>query len=201
MMRMIKGLWGWRRNALRRKTDLAEAWAALVAAVLILLAAPAVGWAAGSLAHGALARTAQEQRAERHVVAATVVKVLPQPPIDSDPETASARDAQRRVLAQWTGPDGSRHEGTLGAHPGADPGETFRIWTDDHGQLRARPLDSATTATHAALAGIGAGAATAGLVDGARRLVVWRLMRRRYAQWDIAWERARQDWGRADADS
>ena len=198
---MIKGLWSWRQNSLRRKTDLAEAYAALVAAVLILLAAPAAGWAAGSLAHGALERTAQEQRAERHVVAATVVKVLPQPPIDSDPETASARDAQRRVLARWTGPDGSSHQGTLGARAGTDPGERFRIWTDDQGGLRARPLDPATTATHAVLAGIGAGLATAGLVDGARRLVVWRLMRRRYAQWDIAWQRAGQDWGRADADS
>ncbi|MEU1807107.1 hypothetical protein [Streptomyces sp. NPDC019937] len=200
-MRMIKGLWRWRRNPLRRRTDVAEAYAALVAAVLIVLAAPATGWAAGSLAHGALERTAQEQRAERHVVTATVTKVLPQPPIDSDPETASARDAHRRVLAGWTGPDGSRHQGTLGAHPGADAGETFRIWTDDQGRLRSRPLDSATTTTHAVLAGIGAGAATAGLVDGVRRLVVWRLVRRRYAQWDIAWARAGQDWGRADADS
>lgn len=198
---MIRGLWRWRRNPLRRKTDLAEAYAALVAALLIALAAPAVGWAAGSLAHGALVRTAQEQRAERHLVAATVVKVEPQPPIDSDPETASARDAHRRVEARWAGPDGSRHEGTLAAHAGADPGETFRIWTDDRGDLKTPPLDSATAATHAVLAGIGAGAATAGLIDGARRLVVWRLVRRRYAQWDIAWERAGQDWGRADADS
>ncbi len=198
---MIKGLWRWRRNPLRRRTDVAEAYAALVAAVLIVLAAPATGWAAGSLAHGALERTAQEQRAERHVVTATVTKVLPQPPIDSDPETASARDAHRRVLASWTGPDGSRHQGTLGAHPGADAGETFRIWTDDQGRLRSRPLDSATTTTHAVLAGIGAGAAIAGLVDGVRRLFVWRLVRRRYAQWDIAWARAGQDWGRADAGS
>ena len=119
----------------------------------------------------------------------------------SVPPSSSARDAHRRVHAQWTGPDGSRHEGTLGAHPGADPGETFRIWTDDQGRLKPRPLDSATATTHAVLAGIGAGAATAGLIDGARRLVVWRLMRRRYAQWDIAWQRAGQDWGRADADS
>ncbi|MFI0779942.1 hypothetical protein [Streptomyces sp. NPDC021212] len=200
-MRMIRGLWRWRRNPLRRRTDVAEAYAALVAAVLIVLATPAVGWAAGSLAHGALVRTGQEQRAERHVVAATVVEVLPQPPMDSDPETATARDAHRRVHARWTGPDGSRHDGTIAAHPGADPGETFGIWTDDRGRLRTPPLDSATATTHAALAGIGAGVATAGLIDGARRLVVWRLVRRRYAQWDIAWQRAGQDWGRADADS
>ncbi|MCM3810467.1 hypothetical protein HUF15_40065 [Streptomyces samsunensis] len=200
-MRKIWGLWRWRRNPLRRRTDVVEACAALIAASLILLLAPAVGWASGSLAHGALVNAAREQRAERHLLSATVVKVLPHPPIDSDPETASARDAHRRVLARWTGPDGSKHEGTLGAHPGADPGERFRIWTDDRGRPVGRPLDTATAATHAVLAGIGAAGATAVLVDGARRLVVWQLMRRRYVQWDIAWERAGQDWGRADADS
>ncbi|MET7900797.1 hypothetical protein ABZS86_04705 [Streptomyces sp. NPDC005355] len=200
-MRMIRGLWRWRHNPLRRKTDVVESYAALIAALIILLAAPAVGWATGSLAQGALVKAAREQRAERHLISATVVKVLPHPPIDSDPETATASDAHRRVFAQWTGPDGSRHEGALGTHPGADPGERFHLWTDGHGRPMGRPLDTATATTHAVLAGIGAGAATAGLVDGARRLVVWRLMRRRYAQWDIAWERAGQDWGRADADS
>ncbi|GHJ25807.1 Rv1733c family protein [Streptomyces hygroscopicus] len=200
-MRMIWGLWRWRRNPLRRRTDLVEAWAALVAASLILLVAPAVGWMSGSLAHGALMKAAREQRAERHPLSATVLKVLPHPPIDSDPETASARDAQRRVLARWTGPDGSRHEGPLAARPDADPGERFRIWTDDHGRPVGRPLDAATATTHAVLAGIGAAAGTVIVVDGARRLVVWRLMRRRYVQWDIAWARAGQDWGRADADS
>ncbi|MEU4896932.1 hypothetical protein AB0B12_30570 [Streptomyces sp. NPDC044780] len=200
-MRTIWGLWRWRRNPLRRRTDLLEAYAALVAASLILLVAPVVGWMSGSWAHGALEKVAREQRAERHPLSATVLKVLPQPPIDSDPETASAADAHRRVLARWTGPDGSSHQGALAARPDADPGERFRIWTDDHGRPVGRPLDAATTTTHAVLAGVGAAAGTVVLVDGARRLVVWRLMRRRYTQWDIAWARAGQDWGRADADS
>lgn len=200
-MRTIRGLWRWRHNPLRRGTDLVESYAALIAALLIALAAPAVGWVTGALAQGALVKAAHEQRAERHPTAATVVKVLPHPPVDSDPETATAADARRRVLARWTGPDGSRHKRELGARPGADAGERFRIWTDDHGRPMDRPLDEATAITHAVLAGIGAGVATVGLVDGARRLVVWRLVRRRYAQWDIAWARAGQDWGRADADS
>ncbi|GAA2347922.1 Rv1733c family protein [Streptomyces cuspidosporus] len=200
-MRTIRGLWRWRRNPLRRPTDLAEAWAALVAALLIVLVAPGVGWATGALTHGALRETVREQRAQRHLVSATVVKVLPHPRIDSDPETASTRDAHRRVFAKWTGPDGSEHTGALGTHPGADAGERFRIWTDDRGRPTGRPLDEATAATHAVLAGTAAAAGTAGLFEGARRLVVWRLMRRRFAQWDTAWERAGQDWGRAGADS
>ncbi|QKV91403.1 hypothetical protein HUT19_06300 [Streptomyces sp. NA02950] len=200
-MRMIRGLWRWRHNPLRRTTDLVEATAALIAVLLMLLAAPTVGVVAGSVAHDALVKAAREQRAQRYLVPATVVKVLPHPPVDSDPETSSARDAHRRVVARWTGPDGSRHRGPLGTHPGADPGERFHLWTDAHGRPRGRPLDTATAATHAVLAGIGAAAVTVGLVDGTRRLVVWRLMRRRYAEWDTAWARAGQDWGRADADS
>ncbi|MDT0542779.1 MULTISPECIES: hypothetical protein [Streptomyces] len=200
-MRTIRGLWRWRRNPLRRGTDLAEAWAALLAVVLIVLVAPAVGWVTGSLTHGALRETVREQREQRQLVTATVVKVLPHPRIDSDPETASSRDAHRRVFARWTGPDGSKHSGALGTHPGADPGEQFRLWTDGQGRPASRPLDEATAATHAVLAGTAAGAGVAGLFEGTRRLVVWRLMRRRYAEWDIAWERAGQDWGRAGAGS
>ena len=200
-MRVIPGLWRWRHNPLRRKTDLLEAYAALVTAALILFAAPFVGWATGSFAHRTLVKVAREQRAERHLLPATVLKVLPRPPVDSDPETASARDAHRQVIAHWTGPDGSRHTGILGTRPGAGQGERFRIWTDGRGRPVSRPLDASTASAHAVLAGVGAATATGALVDGARRLVVWRLMRRRYAQWDLAWERAGQDWGRADADS
>ncbi|WP_432013404.1 Rv1733c family protein [Streptomyces cucumeris] len=200
-MKMIRGLWHWRHNPLRRATDLAEATAALIAVLLMLVAAPTVGVITGSLAHDALVKAAREQRAHRYLVPATVVRILPHPPVDSDPETSSARDAHRRVFARWTAPDGSRHRGPLATHPGADPGERFHLWTDERGHPRGRPLDTATAATHAVLAGIGAGAVTVALVDGGRRLVVWRLMRRRYAEWDTAWARAGQDWGRADAGS
>lgn len=201
-MRAIIGLWRWRRNPLRRGTDLAEAWVALVALVLMMVAAPVVGVVAGSLSRDALYRSVQEQHTLRHEITATVVKKVAQPPLDPDPETSTARDAHSRVIATWTAPDGSSHRDRVVASlttPHA--GDTFPLWTDHQGHVVGRPLDRPTATTHAVLAGFGASVALAGLVEGTRRLVVWRMVRRRYARWDHAWDIAGPDWGRTGTGS
>ncbi|MDO0930889.1 hypothetical protein QQY66_04075 [Streptomyces sp. DG2A-72] len=201
-MRTISGLWRWRHNPLRRTTDLAEAWAALVALLLILAAAPVAGSVIGSVAQDALQQSVREQRESRHPVTATVVRKLNGSAPDADPETSSARDTRSRVLADWTAPDGTAQHGPVTAHL-EDPqaGDHFMLWTDAHGRIMARPLDSATATTHAVLAGFGATLLTAGLVEGSRRLIVWRMVRRRYARWDQAWDRAGPDWGRTGTGS
>ncbi|WP_326777191.1 Rv1733c family protein [Streptomyces sp. NBC_01445] len=201
-MRAIAGLWRWRHNPLRRATDLAEAWVALVALLLIVVVAPLIGVATGTLAHGALMQSVQEQRKDRREVPATVVRKLPQPPLDPDPETSTARDAHSRVVADWKGPDGVKHTGrVLSSLKAPQPGDRFTLWVDATGQVSGRPLDNATATTHAALAGFGTAAAVAGLVEGARRLVVWRMVRRRYDRWDRAWDKAGPDWGRTGTGS
>ncbi|MFJ5997862.1 hypothetical protein [Streptomyces sp. NPDC092370] len=201
-MRAISGLWRWRRNPLRRATDLAEAWVALAALLLILLAAPVVGSLVGGAAQDALQRSVRAQHEARHPVTATVVRKLDRSPLDADPETSSGRDLRNRVLADWTAPDGSPHQGpVLVSLKDPRQGDEFRIWTDRHGRMVTRPLDSATASTHAVLAGFGAALATGGLIEGGRRLIVWRMVRRRYARWDQAWDRAGPDWGRTGAGS
>ncbi|MER5213069.1 hypothetical protein ABT063_21450 [Streptomyces sp. NPDC002838] len=201
-MRAISGLWRWRHNPLRRTTDLVEAWVALVALLLILVVGPVSGALVGGVAQDALQRSVREQRESRHLVTATVVRELDRSPLDADPETATGRDLRSRVLADWTAPDGTAHHGTLIASLQKPyPGDHFTIWTDQHGRMVARPLDSATAATHAVLAGFGAALLTAGLVEGGRRLMVWRMVRRRYARWDQAWDRAGPDWGRTGTGS
>lgn len=75
------------------------------------------------------------------------------------------------------------------------------MWTDLHGRTAARPLDSATATTHAVLAKTGAALLTAGVIEGARRFALWRMIRRRYARWDRAWDRAGPDWGRTGTGS
>lgn len=197
-MRAIAGLWRWRHNPLRRATDLAEAWIALVALVLIVVAAPVVGAVTGALTQDALLRSVAAQREARHSVTATVLQRIDQPPLDPDPETSSSRDAHRRVLASWTAPDGSGQAGTVVSElKSPHPGDRFQVWTDAEGRVVGRPLDTATATTHAALAGLGAALACVGLIEGARRLVVWRIVQRRYARWDQAWDSAGPDWGRA----
>ena len=201
-MRAISGLWRWRHNPLRRTSDLVEAWVALVALLLILIAAPVVGSLVGRVAQDALQQSVQEQRTARHLVTATVVRKLDRSPLDTDPETSSSRDLRSRVLADWTAPDGTAHHATaLAALKSPHHGDHFKIWTDTHGRPVARPLDSATATTHAVLAGFGAALLTTGAVEGARRMIVWRMVRRRYARWDQAWDRAGPDWGRTGTGS
>jgi F0F1-type ATP synthase membrane subunit c/vacuolar-type H+-ATPase subunit K len=200
-VRALSGLWRWRHNPLRRATDLAEAWLALTALLLMLLAAPLLGVLVGSSAQDSLQRSAREQRLTRHQVTATVIRRLERGALEIDPETTT-RDTRTRVLAHWTAPDGSAHQGPVLAQlKSAEPGTRFRLWTDPRGRLVSRPLDSAAATTHAVLAGFGTALLTAGLVETARRLVLWRMVRRRHARLDRAWEQAGPDWGRTGAGS
>ncbi|GHH93443.1 Rv1733c family protein [Streptomyces capillispiralis] len=201
-MRAIGGLWRWRHNPLCRRTDLAEAWVALAALLLVLVAAPVIGRLVGGAAQDALQRSVRAQHQARHQVAATVVRGLEPSPLDSDPEISSGTEARNRVLARWTAPDGTERRGPVPTRLNdPQPGDRFRTWTDRQGRLVARPLDGATATTHAVLAGVGAALVTACLVEGGRRLIVRHMLRRRYARWDQAWDKAGPDWGRTGAGS
>ncbi|MFD9304305.1 hypothetical protein ACFWCB_16910 [Streptomyces sp. NPDC060048] len=198
------GVWRWRRNPLRRRTDLFEAWVAFAAAVCVLVVAPAVGWAAGLRVDGTLQRAASEQRHERYLVPAVVVRPSPEQAVDAEADPAAQRQTPQRtrIVASWTAPDGSSHQGTVpAAEEPPRPGDRFRIWTDTHGRLVGQPLDPASASFHAVAAGLAAALVIAALVETVRRLVVRRLMHRRYIRLDRAWAQAGPDWGRAGAGS
>ncbi|MFF3213280.1 hypothetical protein ACFYYB_21720 [Streptomyces sp. NPDC002886] len=201
-MRTAMGVWRWRRNPLRRQTDLFEAWVAFAALVCVLLVAPAIGCAAGLRVDGTLQRAVREQREERHLVPAVVVRPTPDPLLGAATEPAAQRQAPQRtqIVASWTAPDGSNHQGTVpAAEEPPHPGDRFRIWTDTHGRLVGQPLDPSSASFHAGAAGLAAALGIAALVETLRRLVVRRLMHRRYIRLDRAWAAAGPDWGRADA--
>ncbi|WP_405818120.1 hypothetical protein OG705_02800 [Streptomyces sp. NBC_00838] len=202
-MRAVLGLRRWRHNPLRRRTDLVEAWVAFGALVLMLLAAPAIGWMSGAATDEAFGRTIRAQHEDRHRTHAQVVRLTTAPArLMYDPETSAERGSGRPVIAKWTAPDGSRHTETVRSAPATvRPGETFPVWTDRGGQLTQRPTDPTTARTHAVLAGLGVAALGALLVEAARRLVVRQLNRRRYARLDLAWAQAGPDWGRTGAGS
>ncbi|MFZ3468580.1 hypothetical protein ACODT3_34275 [Streptomyces sp. 4.24] len=203
-MRTAMGVWRWRRNPLRRRTDFIEAWVAFAAVVCVLVVAPAVGWAAGVRVDGTLQRAAREQRHERYLVPAVVVRPAPEPAAGAatDPGAQRQNPQRSQIVASWTAPDGSSHQGTVpAAEEPPHPGERFRIWTDTHGRLVGQPLDPASASFHAGAAGLAAALVIAALVETVRRLVVRRLMHRRYMRLDRAWAAAGPDWGRAGAGS
>ncbi|MBT2482312.1 hypothetical protein [Streptomyces sp. ISL-94] len=203
-MQTAMGVWRWRRNPLRRPTDLFEAWVAFAALVCVLLVAPAIGCAAGLQLDGTLQRAAVEQRHERHLVPAVVVRQAAESAGRASVDTSAQQNAPSRtpIVASWTAPDGSSHEGTVpAAEEPPRPGDRFRIWTDAHGRLVGQPLDPSAAAFHAGVAGLASALGAAALVETVRRLVVRRLMHRRYIRLDRAWAAAGPDWGRAGAGS
>ncbi|WP_351225022.1 hypothetical protein [Streptomyces sp. NPDC002133] len=202
-MRTLTGLWRWRHNPLRRTTDLVEAWAALAAALLLTVAVPAFGFLCGGLADAALRESARAQRAERHPTTARVLRQAPKAQqAVADPEAGMESRSSRMVVAEWTAADGTRHTGTVAAGVRkANPGATFRIWTDARGNSVTRPMNTDTARAHAVLAGLGAAAVAAGAVEGGRRLFVRRLIQRRYVQLDRAWAKTGPDWGRTGTGS
>ncbi|MET9429375.1 MULTISPECIES: hypothetical protein [unclassified Streptomyces] len=202
-MHTVLGLWRWRHNPLRRATDLAEAWTAFAALLLICLVAPAVGWVSGAATESALQRTARIQHEHRHPVTAQATGPARGREAESrDPEASAEHRLREPLAARWTAPDGTVRTGVVTvARHSVEPGDTFRLWTDDRGRPVDRPMDADTVRDHAVLAGIGVAVGFAGLVEVARRVVVGQLTRRRYARLDQEWARAGPDWGRTGADS
>jgi hypothetical protein len=176
-----------------------EAWIGLLSLMVVLLGAPAAGWAAGALVHSALERTVQAQHAQRSLVPATVLKAGPREIAQTDPDSGHVQEERRTAQARWTAPDGAVVTGTVHIPVDKGKGDTVRIWTDRQGRAVPPPLDSMTASTHSVLAGMGATLGAGVMLIVGRQLLLWQLMRRRLAEWEREWAAAGQDWGRAGA--
>jgi hypothetical protein len=195
--------WRWRRNALRRRTDVVEALLVLVTTVLFC-AVPLLGWWAGQSVNRTLQQVVRTQRHQRTLVTATLQpakeagKQATEAGKGAQASTASVRRGED--VLRWTAPDRSR---TVTATVSSDlevwHKDRIMLWTDRSGHLVPPPLDSATADTHAVLAGTAVASAAAGLLVISRQLLMWRLMARRMDSWEREWARVGQDWGRAGA--
>ena len=202
-MRAVSGVWRWRHNPLRRATDRREAWVALFALLLMVLAAPALGWVCGSYTDDALQKSVRAQQAGRRATTAVVLRRAPRPPrFVTDPEVSSEHTSQIPVVARWKAPDGTARRGTVTTSSRKTaPGTKVEIWTDLDGRPAPRPMDAPTARTHAVLAGLGTTMLAVGLVEGVRQLIVRHMMRRRYTRIDQDWARTGPDWGRTGTGS
>jgi hypothetical protein len=198
---VVRG-WRWRRNPLRRPTDVVEAWLLLVT-VAVLCLTPLLGWWAGAMADRTLQATVRAQHVERTLVPATV-----QPDTKGAGAAPTAQGARNDPapgfsghgdVLKWRAPDGTAHTADVSSDLELWQQGHIRLWVDRHGDLVPPPLDRATAGTRAVLTGTAVTSTAAGLVVVARQLAMWRLMRRRMASWEREWERVGQDWGRAGA--
>lgn len=203
-VRAVLGFRRWRHNPVCRATDRHEVGVALVALLLMLLAAPVLGWKAGALVDDSLQQVVRAQHEQRRLTAAVVVRASSETPrFARDPEVAVAEDSTRTsVVAEWRAPDGTARTGTVStASTETAPGSPIRVWTDHRGHPVMRPMDTSTAHTHAVLAGIGVALLAGGATEISRRLVVRRMMRRRYVRLDRAWAEVGPDWGRTGTGS
>ncbi|MBR8639944.1 hypothetical protein KEF29_13160 [Streptomyces tuirus] len=179
--------WRWRRNPLKRRVDVVEAWVVLAGWVLALLG----GAFAGLAASGAVERAVERQRAESRQVPAVVVEDAPAPY-----PARAASDHRVWGEVRWTAPDGSTHREEARVPPRAPAGTTIPVWVNSSGDITSPPVTAGEAWLHMALGGGLAGAFAGGIVLGAVGLTRLSLDRRRMTQWDAEWERidTRRGW-------
>ncbi|MFH9011763.1 hypothetical protein ACH4C6_10325 [Streptomyces sp. NPDC017943] len=184
-------LWRWRRNPLRRRTDLIQAWIGLGLLLAVLAATPAVVTLARDLAHRHYSRTAQQQAATRQETTAVLLHDAPRHPEPGSPE---ARKTLYPVTVRFTDPLGRTRTAETDVQPQLPAGTTLRVWAGTDGrltdppltaeQIRSRSVGSAVIATLAFYA-------TGTLAYGVAHRT---LQRRNLAAWDTAWARTAPRW-------
>nr|WSZ19827.1 hypothetical protein OH837_44265 [Streptomyces canus] len=194
MRTRVRG-WRWRRNPLRRRSDVVEAWTALAVAALMLLGAPLVGVVVGWWAHDDARAVAAAQRSERHRVRAEVVGRVP----DSLPSVQGGRERSYRVTVRWTEAGGAAKTATARVPSGTDQGDNVDVWFDSRGRSVAPPPDDTAVWQHTVTMGAcGAGATIAVLVLG-HSLVRGAATRHRLAEWERDWALTEPQWTRRRA--
>ncbi|MGW3204172.1 Rv1733c family protein [Streptomyces sp. NPDC001135] len=189
MRTRVRG-WRWRRNPLRRHSDLVEAWTVLIVTVLLFVVAPLAGVAAGLRAHDEARTLAAAQRAERHQVRALVIG---DPPARVS-GTQGDREHPYRAELRWTEPGKGARTAWARVPAGTRTGDTVAVWFDARGRNVAPPADDAAVWQHAVTVGVCAagGAAAVVLLGHAveRRIA----LRHRLAEWEREWARTGPRW-------
>ncbi|WP_121709294.1 hypothetical protein [Streptomyces sp. E5N91] len=189
MRTRIRGRY-WRRNPLRRRSDVVEAWTKVLVALLLFVAAPALGAATAWWGHGQAQAIVAEQRAERHHVRATVV--------DRTLGTLSTGELggqhTYRATVHWKAPDGTEKSTTARVPADTRHGDTVDVWLDSRGQSVPPPSDSAEIWQHSATIGSFTTIGTVLTALLAHRAVRAVAMRHRMAEWDRDWALTEPQW-------
>ena len=191
--RRAANLMPWRRTPLRRRSDRVQAWCTLASVLGTLLIAPIVAfWTAGVVFDAEDRASAWERQHHRAVPAVLTA--------DAPVGYREAADASTVPLtvaapAQWTGPDGIAREAPISVPAGSRAGSTVTVWIDDRGVVVAPPRES-NAPMDALVAAMLSMVVVTGVAIGLRRIVVWRLDRRRLRSWEAEWLIVGPGWSR-----
>ncbi|MFE6828410.1 hypothetical protein [Streptomyces sp. NPDC057690] len=177
-------LWRWRRNPLRRRTDLAQAWIAVGLFLAVLPATPAAMFLIGDVAYRHHKETARHQAATRHHTPAVLVHDVPRHP---EPGSHEAKKTLYPATVRFTDSQGHPRTATADVEPAQTAGSTVHVWVNPDGKITDPPLTNEQvrnrTMVHAVLAALAVPLLGAAAYDYANR----RLERHNLAQWDAAW--------------
>ncbi|MGC0336752.1 Rv1733c family protein [Streptomyces sp. SLBN-8D4] len=171
-------LWRWRRNPLKRRSDVAEAWITVAAAMLLLMA-PAVGVVMAGVGE----RSALGQAQGLHHRSARLVEDASATPA----RFSGMADDHVRATVRWTMIDGSSRTGEAHVAAGGKAGSSTMVWLDDAGRLQPAPPTPGQADTQGAALGAASGAGVCVLVVGIWWAARVRLDVRRGTQWERAW--------------
>ncbi|GHE05215.1 Rv1733c family protein [Streptomyces alanosinicus] len=180
-------LWRWRRNPLRRHSDVVEAWIVLATWVLAVLGGAVAGLLAAHSADAAF--TARQARVR------AVSGVLTDTPASAPTSGTGYDDGQVWATVRWTDAHGTVHTDRAKVEPGATTGSRVTVWTNPAGHVVSRPVTGAAADLQAALTGALVAPSAGAAVWSAGWLLRTRLIRRRMAEWDEEWKQIGPRWG------
>ncbi|MER7055144.1 MULTISPECIES: hypothetical protein [unclassified Streptomyces] len=189
MRTRVRG-WRLRRNPLRRRSDVVEAWAVLAVVVLLSAGAPLLGAVAARWGHGEARAVAAQQRAERHRVSAAVTGETPH----TLPSVEAGGRHSYRTTVRWSTPGGTERSTSARVPAGTRHGDTVDVWLDSRGRSVPPPADGAAVRQHSVAVGACTTIGAALTVLLAHRAVRTVLLRRRMAGWDRDWALTEPQW-------
>ena len=184
-------LWRWRRNPLRRGTDLAQAWIGLGLFLAVLGALPMAMILVGDTAHAHWTKTARQQTATRHETPAVLLQDAPRHP---EPGSDEAKKALYPATVRFTDPQGHTRTAETDVEPALTAGSTVRVWVTAGGELTDAPLTTDQVRDRAMGCAVLTAMAVGLLGATAYAYVDRRFERHNLAQWDAAWARTAPRW-------
>ncbi|MET7690352.1 hypothetical protein ABZT06_20615 [Streptomyces sp. NPDC005483] len=179
--------WRLRRNPLRRRSYLVEAWLRLATGILAVTAAIVAGVLTAHAVEGDL----DGLRAERHAVPAVVTedakRNISVEGTDSDRAWAHVR---------WKAADGTPRTGVARVDTASRIGSTTLVWLDAKGRLVPEPATVDEAELQGAVLGAAAAVSAGASVILLGCLACAGLDRRRQEQWDMEWTLIGPQWGR-----
>ncbi|MFH9959753.1 hypothetical protein ACH4PR_00055 [Streptomyces mirabilis] len=194
MRTRVRG-WRWRRNPLRRRSDVVEAWTVLTVAVLLFVGAPLAGAAVGWCRYESAQARAATQRAERQRVSAVLVETAPA----AVPSPQGARLPTFRVKVRWTEPGKGPRTGEALVPAGGQRGDRVAVWLDKRGRNVGPPVSTGAVWQHALTTGVSTAAGVVAVVLAWHFAVRRIAARRRLAEWEREWARTGPKWRRHTA--